>query len=157
MNILSIPENNISNDYLKLRIIIRQLSLLITKARDRELSDIGITSVQSAVLFHLLHTEQKATIGSIAELMFIESHGASGLAKRMEEQGLIRILKPKGHRNRKYLKITAKGKRCYELGEENDKIENLFSIIPPEQCHEIIKSFQALRAMILQYLSTEKQ
>ena len=157
MPAVNIPENNIADDYLKLRIIIRQLSLLITKARDRELDDIGITSVQSAVLFHLLHAEKKSTIGSIAELLFIESHGASGLAKRMEEQGLIKILKPQGHRNRKYLKITAKGKRCYQLGEENDKIKNLFSIIPPEQCHKIVKSFQALRTMILQYLSTEKQ
>jgi DNA-binding MarR family transcriptional regulator len=150
-------EHNAENDYIKLRILIRQLSLLITKARDRELSEIGITSVQSAVLFNLLNMGKNATVGMLADRMLIESHTASGLVKRMEEQGLINILSPQGHRNRKYLKITAKGKRSYELSQEKDCFNRIFLTIPSAQCQELIKSLQLLREMILKHLSIEEK
>jgi MarR family transcriptional regulator, organic hydroperoxide resistance regulator len=150
-------KNDAGQDYKKLRILIRQLSTLITKARDRELAGFGFTSVQSAVLFHLVHEDKNITIGMLADLMLIESHTASGLVKRMEEQGLIKILKPKGHRNRRYLTITKKGQLSYEKSEEASAIDELISHIPSLQRKETIKCLQTLREMIIKHLSIENK
>jgi DNA-binding MarR family transcriptional regulator len=145
------------DDSKPLRILIGQLCQLITKARDRELQQIGITSVQSAALFHILNIGKSATIGMLADRMLIESHTASGLVKRMATQGLIQIVVPKGMGNRKFLIATSKGKRCYKMASQLSAIDDIFSDMTPDQLQNTIKSFKLAREKILRCLSMENK
>ena len=141
----------VNDCYTELRILIFQLSLLLGKARDRELLEVGITNVQSAALMYIFMMGKNTTIGILADKLLVENHSASQLVKRMQEYGLIMIDSHKNQRNKKYLKLTPKGKRCLDLAMQKHAVSDLLATIPPEQCQKTIKQLKLIKETILNH------
>ena len=66
---------------------------VLERAREMELSRVGITLPQAAALYFLGTARETLTPTKLARLTYKEPHTISGLLNRMEEQGLIKKTK----------------------------------------------------------------
>jgi len=95
------------------RLLFRTFKAL-DRAREIELEQIGVTTIQADVL-HALKTANEPVIPSkLSRWLYREPHSISGLINRMEEQGLVRKSKDLGKKNLVRVTLTKEGERAYE-------------------------------------------
>ena len=123
----------------------------ISRLRDLELATIGITPEQTIILQVLGLSDGKSTIAKISDTFMRRTHSISTMVRRMEKQGLVRIIK---YAKRKELEvaITNKGR---ELQSKLPKksIDAIFSVLSKE---ERIYLSLSLKLLLLQARSLER-
>jgi len=87
---------------------------VLERAREMELSRVGITLPQAAVLYFLGTARETLTPTKLARLTYKEPHTASGLLNRMEEQGLIKKTKDLKRKNLVRVSLTKKGGEIFK-------------------------------------------
>ena len=92
---------------------------VLERAREMELSRVGITLPQAAALYFLGTARETLTPTKLARLTYKEPHTISGLLNRMEEQGLIKKTKDLKRKNLVRVSLTKKGEELFKrlLGE----------------------------------------
>jgi DNA-binding MarR family transcriptional regulator len=79
----------------------------VTAASDARLADLGLTSTQAGALF--CFGEDGLLIGELGVALDLAQSAASGLAKRLEDAGLVMRSQEKGDGRAARLKLTALG------------------------------------------------
>jgi DNA-binding MarR family transcriptional regulator len=82
---------------------------VLERAREMELSRVGITLPQAAVLYFLGTARETLTPTKLARLTYKEPHTISGLLNRMEKQGLIKKTKDLKRKNLVRVSLAKKG------------------------------------------------
>ena len=114
----------------------------VARLRDYELAKIKITPEQAAILQILVRRKGKSTIGEIANAWMRRMHSVSTLVHRMEKQGLVKVIKYPRIKTLE-VEISEKGKKYY--GKLNRApIENVFSVLSPEQINQLSSYLQLL-------------
>lgn len=92
---------------------------VLERAREMELSRVGLTLPQAAVLYFLGTARETLTPAKLARLTYKEPHTISGLLNRMEDQGLIKKTKDLKRKNLVRVSLTKKGEELFkrQLGE----------------------------------------
>jgi DNA-binding MarR family transcriptional regulator len=81
----------------------------VAAASDDSLADLGLTGTQAGALF--CFREEGLLIGELGQALDLAQSAASGLAKRLEEAGLIVRADEKGDGRAARLRLSAMGKR----------------------------------------------
>ena len=79
-------------DY-NLWVLLHQAKDAVFKAREKELSQYGISAMEAAALFIIQAIGDKATPAEISRWIFREHHTVTALLSRMEKKGLITKVK----------------------------------------------------------------
>jgi len=86
----------------------------LDRAREIELEQIGVTTIQADVLHALKTADEPVTPSKLSRWLYREPHSISGLINRMEEQGLVRKSKDLGKKNMVRVTLTKEGEQAYE-------------------------------------------
>jgi DNA-binding MarR family transcriptional regulator len=103
--------NNISEENFKLWKLLDHTRFMVSRSREMELAEFGLTPEQSHVLEILRQNGGKTTINDVVDITQRQHHSISTLINRMVKQGLVTKKKDLND-NRKYdIVITRKGKK----------------------------------------------
>jgi MarR family multiple antibiotic resistance transcriptional regulator len=101
----------------------------IWRAREKEVRPLNIRGREAAVLFVIQNINAVATPSEISRWLFRQPHTASGLLRRMEQKGLVKMVKDLDRKNLIRVAITRKGKRVYEKASKRDVIHSIMSVL----------------------------
>ncbi|MCX5992286.1 MAG: MarR family transcriptional regulator [Chloroflexi bacterium] len=87
---------------------------VLERAREMELSRVGITLPQAAVLYFLGTASETLTPTKLARLTYKEPHTISALLNRMEEQGLIKKTNDLKRKNLVRVSLAKKGEELFK-------------------------------------------
>ncbi len=102
-----------SDDDFELWILLDHARFAISRARELELAQYGITPEHAAVLHTLMTKGGCATIHDIANITMRQHNSVSTLIKRMVKQGLVRREKSSADKKHNIL-VTEQGRSVYE-------------------------------------------
>jgi DNA-binding MarR family transcriptional regulator len=126
----------------KLWILFDRARSLISKAREIELVQYGLTPEKSALLSTLQTLGGKATHDEIADVLIRNYNSITILVNKMQKSGLVK--KEKSTKGRKtIISITPKGKEIYE-NISTKSIEMAFSDLSPEDKQRLISILEQL-------------
>jgi DNA-binding MarR family transcriptional regulator len=137
--------------------LVRNLSHLLGKARDRELSQYGITVTQSGALYMIKALGDRATPGNIARVLFREPTTVSSTLIRMEKDGLIRRNKDPKRKSQVRITLTKEGERVYKNSTKRESIKRIMSQLPEKKHRQIKSLLTELRAATLHDLGLSPQ
>ncbi len=114
----------------------------ISKLRDMELTESGVTPEQTAILKMLIRRDGKTTINEIASYWMRQTNSISTLINRMSKQGMVEKIK---HPGRKELEIvvTPKGRQLLD-NLKQDSLDEVFSILTADDLQKLAQYLQLL-------------
>lgn len=108
-------------------ILLNQASDAIARVRDLELSKIGVSLMQMAVLEVMKNIGVPATTAQVSRWLLREHHTIGALLDRMEKHGLVSCELDMNRRRRKLYVITKKGEEAYHQSRPSDVINSVLS------------------------------
>ena len=87
---------------------------ILRKESERALSVWQVTVSQVTILALLAEAAQPLSVGTLAELMLLESPSVTSLVDRMCESGLVERLKDPHDRRKALIKLTNKGRKVHD-------------------------------------------
>ena len=136
-------------------VLLNQTLDAILRAREKELSPYGISSIQAAALLAIETIGSKATPAEISRWLFREPHSVSGLLKRMEEQGLVSRTKDLHRKNLIRVSLTEKGQRAYQQADKRESIHKVMSSLTKEELQQLESYLERLRTEAFKLLVRE--
>lgn len=134
-----------------------QASHAMETARENELRPLGISMMQSAVMWVVKVVEPPATPAKIAKWLLRKPNSISGLLDRMEQQGFITRVKDKKS-NRTIVELTEIGDSVRKESTADMKaINSITSALSEEQIESTIEALIALRAKAIQEIAAQQQ
>lgn len=132
----------VNDDNFSMWLLLDFTEFAIGRLRDLELATIGITREQAMILQTLHASNGKSTIGNISDSIMRRTHSISTMVRRMEKQGLVRIIK---HAKQKELEvaITSKGRQLREKITKKT-IDAIFSVLSQEERMSLSLSLKLL-------------
>lgn len=135
---------------------LQQAGDVVFRARDKELSQYGITATQATVLFMLKvikATAGEATLGRVSKWLLREPHTVSRIFTRMENEGLVSKLKGSGKKNKVNITLTAKGEQAYKQSLKRESIREIMSCLSEEERQQLGSLLEKLRDKALEKLT----
>jgi len=125
----------------------------ILRVRQSQLREVGISNIQSALLYMVKHLEPPVTPAEISRRLFRKPHTVFALLKQMERQGLVRKIKDLERKNMARVVLTEKGEEAYRRSMEKwEAIDEIMSCLTREE-HAALRSFlRQLRGKSLEKL-----
>lgn len=139
-----VPDQNFE-DWMALRMLIRQTRDVIQRIREDELSQYGISASQSAVLMVVKSIGNKATPAEISRWLFRQPHSVGGILNRMEKDGLIKKTKDLDRKNMIRISLTKKGQLAYQDSlkiEVSSKLIGCFSQTERQQLRLLLEKLR---------------
>ena len=133
-------KNPLIDEDVRLLTALDHTTIAIIRAREKELSQYGLTYMQAAVLFTIQAVGDKTTPAEISRRLFREPHSVSGLVSRMEKAGLVKKDKDLDRKNLIRVTMTDKGKEGYTQSTKRDSIRRIMSSLSKEE-RKLLKSY----------------
>jgi DNA-binding MarR family transcriptional regulator len=125
------------------------------KAREKELSKLGVTAMEAAVLNIVRAIGSEATPAEISRWLLREPHSVSGLLNRMVKRGLIKKTKDLKWKNLIRVTITDKGKEAYEKSLSAVSVDNVVSALSADECEKLSSYLMKLRSRALEEINVD--
>jgi len=136
---------------------LHQASHVIEQVREHEMRRLGISMMQSAVMWVVKTTEPPVTPAKISQYLLRRPNSIAGLLDRMEKQDLIRRMKD-AQTNRTIVELTEKGDSILrESVSDMQSIHNIASVLSEEEIARTTEALLALRARAIQELAAQQQ
>ena len=151
-------ENSLSvdKDY-ALWVLLLQAKDTVFKAREKELSQYGISPEQAGVLF-IIHTiGNTATPAEISRWLLRKHHTVLGILGRMEKAGLVRKTKDPERKNLVRVTLTEKGQQAYYQSTRIESIREIMSSLSKEERQQLSSCLQTLRDKALKGLGMDQK
>ena len=136
--------------------LLGQVSDAMYKARENELTPFGLSVVQVGVMYVVRLLKKNgtpATPSEISRWVFREPHTISALLKRMEKQGLVKLVKKRRGRRQVLVELTDKGEEFYRRQvEERAVIPRILEALSPEERQQFRVFLEKLRQRSLEEL-----
>lgn len=145
------PEKNeqqLSNEYFQLWVMIAQTKDGILRARQRDYARFGISNERRAVLWNIQNHGGKATPVEIARQLFRELHSVTEMLNRMEKEDLIRKIKSSG-KSRFMVELTEHGLDVFNQSLYNQTDERIFSVLTKKQRERLLLYLSKIRSRVL--------
>jgi len=139
--------DTIATTYGKLELwaLLNQAITAMSRVADIELSQVGISMIQGAVLFFVKNAKEPVTPSQISRWLFREPHTVSQLLMRMEKHGLVKRTKDLDSKNMVRITLTEKGEQAYQQQTEVRVISKILSSLSPEECDKLGAGLKILR------------
>ena len=146
-----------SDEDYTLWVLLRQACDASVRARDKELSQYGISAEEAAVLFVVQANGERATPSEISRWLFREPHSTSGLIIRMEKDGLVRKLNDLERKNMLRVVMTEKGREAYEKSTARESIHRIMSSLSEDERQLLRSCLERLRNQGVKELRIERK
>ena len=134
-----------------------QTSHVMEVARENEIRQLGISMMQSAVLWVAKVVEPPVTPGKLSKWLLRKPNSITGLLDRMERQGLITRVKDK-KANHTIVALTELGEDIRKKSASNMKvIHNITSALSDEEIERTIEAMLVLRTKAIQEIAAQQQ
>jgi len=150
-------ERLLADPYYRLWVLFQHVSDTLLKAREKELSEYGISAIQARVLFVIKAIGNKATPTEISRWLLREPNTVSSLLTRMEKEGLVSKTKNTGKKKQVYVTLTEKGERAYDCSVKNQAYSDVLSCLSEEERQKLELSLRKIQEKALQRLTTVKR
>ena len=120
-----------------LALLLLKLRRFIAKAREKELSQYGLTRAQSGILYVAQATGERSTPAEISRLVFREPHTISSLIDRMGKAGLVKKAKDLPRKNQVRVTITEKGRQAYLQSAKRETTHKIMSALSKEEREQL--------------------
>ena len=134
--------------------LLSQASNALGRVADSELSQVGISMMQAAVLVFVKNSKEPVIPAHISRWLFREPHTVSQLLMRMEKQGLVKRTKNLDRKNQVRITLTEKGEKAFQQQSEMRGIGRILSTLTPEECNKLGASLKKLRDEAIKELDT---
>lgn len=128
---------------------------VISKARQRELYNEGISMYSSGILDAISRLGEKATPVAISKESSRERHSVSEQLSRMEREGLIRKVKDLQRKNLIRVELTEKGIESLQRVKERKSIEHIMTALTWEEQQKLWALMAKVRERAMEYLGTK--
>ena len=136
-------------------VLLRQACDAICIARDAELRNYGISTIEAGCLLIIKEKENMVTPAEIARYLFRRPHSVSGLINRMERKGLVTKNKDLPKKNQIRMSITEKGEKAYSQSTKRKSIARIFSTLNGEEIKQFTLYLKRLRAETLKEIKMD--
>ena len=136
-------------------VLLHQARDAVFKAREKELSQYGITTMESGVLFIIQRLGDKATPAEISRWIFREHHTVTSLLSRMERKGLITKARDLDRKNMWRVRVTEKGQKAYRQSVKRESIHMAMSPLSENERKQFESILREVRDESLKYSITE--
>ena len=121
-------------------------SLILQRAWEMELAQVGLTVPQTLVLTIVQSSPEPITPMKLSRLMHREPHTISALLTRMEAQGLVKKERNLERGNWVRVSLTKNGKEAYERQAVARKVRNITTCLSKQELGALNKMNKKLRA-----------
>jgi DNA-binding MarR family transcriptional regulator len=116
------------------------------RARDNELKQFGISTVQVAILYAVKNLGGSPTPSEISQWVFRKPHTVSAALDRMERHGLVRLIRNKKGKRQVKVAMTPKGEEVYRLQHGKRRvIPAILGSLAPEEREQLRTLLDRLR------------
>ena len=129
----------------ELWVLLHQTRDAIFRARDKELGQYGISTMQAGVLFIINAIGNEATPTEVARWLFREPHTVSSLLNRMERDGLVSKTKDLQKKNMVRVTLTEKGRSAYNESLKRKSINKVMTSLSEEERLQFRSYLEKLR------------
>ena len=126
-------------------LLLEQTRNAIFKAREFELEQLGISTIQAGVMFVIQTTGGRARPAEIARWLVREPHSISGLLTRMEGDGLLRREPDPERKNSVSIVLTAEGQAICDKTFRRESVREAFAGLSDEERKDLMGSLIRLR------------
>ena len=133
------------DDWIAMRMLIRQTRDAINRIREDELSPHGISPSQAVVLLVINSIGKKATPAEISRWLFRQPHSVAGILNRMERNGLIRKTKDLDRKNMIRIGMTKKGQRAYRDSFKRESSSKVINCLSQKERQQLKSLLEKLR------------
>jgi DNA-binding MarR family transcriptional regulator len=123
---------------------------VVERARELELAQIGVSTIQAGVLYLLKSTIEPVTPSQLARTLYREPHSMSALLKRMEKQGLIKRTKDLDQKNLVRISLTKKGEETFNRQWDAKVTTNITSCLSKKELDTLETCLEKLRARAIE-------
>ena len=125
---------------------------VISKARQKELYNYGVSMHSSGILDAIYRLGKKATPIAIAKESSRERHSTSEQLSRMEREGLIRKIKDLKRKNLIRIELTEKGFELLQKASERKSIDYIMAVLTLEEQRTLWSLLAKVRGKAMGYL-----
>jgi len=118
---------NLSKIYFKLWLIFMDTSFFASKARNKQLSELGVTMEQTGILYAIRVLGNNVTMAEIGYQRGREPSTISETISAMARNGLVTKTRDRSIGNQIRVKLTQKGTEIIEILDKKESIDYLFS------------------------------
>jgi DNA-binding MarR family transcriptional regulator len=118
----------------------------LQRARELELSQVGLTIPQAGALYFLKTSKEPLTPMKLARRMNRQPHSVSALITRMEAQGLIKTSHDLERKNWVRVSVTKKGNQAYKRQMTQRTVRNATSCLSQSESGQLNAICKKLRA-----------
>ena len=138
--------------------LLHQSSDSIARARQKELREVGVSMIQSALLFVVRSIEGPATPAEISRRIFREPHTVFELLQQMEKKGLLRRVKDLERKNMVRIVLTEKGEETYHRSrDKREAVCQIMSCLSQQERANLRAYLQKVRGKALATLGVKHQ
>jgi DNA-binding MarR family transcriptional regulator len=142
-------------DY-NLWIMLEQAHSAVVAAREKELSEHGVSMMKAEVLSIVDSIGDEATPAEISRWILRRSHSVSGLLDRMERDGLIKRAKDLHRKNLVRVTITEKGYKALNKSRDRKSIHRSMAAIPEGDRQKFYDQLEKIRDKALRQAGISK-
>lgn len=136
--------------------LVRHVSHLMARARQKELDGYDVTPIQAGVLICIKSFDEPVSLSMISRWILREQNSVSQLLDRMEKQGLIAKAEDQQRRNVVRVTITAKGEAVYRQSKDVKFLSKILLKFSPEELENFWKCLEKMRVLLLEELVRTK-
>ena len=131
--------------------------MAISKLRQKELSQYGVTMQQSAVLTRIAVLDRKATASEISRWSIREPHSVAYVLDRLEKKNLIKRVKDLDRKNMIRIALTKEGQKVLDSVSTNrGTIYKVMSSLTQEERKRLRSTLRILRDNAISELGIPK-
>lgn len=128
----------------------QKIHVLLDDGDRRALSKIDLTPSQYNLLYHLNeHAKERLTISELAEMLICTRSNATRLVQRLQDQGLVRKVRPRSNQRLVHVSITPKGAKMLKQAQtvQQASLDERLGTLGPE-------GLDALKSLTAQIITT---
>lgn len=145
-----------TDEYFQLWVLLHQARDAAHKAREKEVTQYGLTAVQSAVLFVITSNGGETTTATIASWLLREAHTVSNVLARMESLGLITKTRNPEKKTELLIRLTPKGEETVERTADIALVRDILSVLDKDE-RELLGSYlKRVRDRAIKHLVVDK-
>ena len=138
---------------------LRLVSDAMLRVREKELRPFGDSAIQVATLYCLrvMHERSvKPTLSEIARWLFREPSSTISLLNRMEQQGLVKLVRSSTGKRQVLVETTEKGKEIYRREAQKMHVNHrVLATLSPKERQQLKSILQKLRTKLFEELAEE--
>ena len=142
--------------YFQLWGVLHQTAWAIARNRQNELSDVGVTFMQAAVMVIVKNVKGPITPAEISRWLFREPQAVSSMLNQMERKGLLRKAKDLERKNMVRVELTEKGEKVYHRSlEKTETLREIMSCLTKKERYNLERYLLKLRTQALKTLGAK--